>query len=71
MIYTTLEKVKIKIGLNEATGDYTAFVSQPLLLIEDAQSIRVIMKNLGTSGKIRFDALSLGLNDLVTPLALP
>jgi hypothetical protein len=71
VIYTTLEKIKIKIGLNAATGDYTAFVSQPLTLIADAQSIRVILKNLGASGKVRFDALSLGLNNQVEPIGLP
>ncbi|HEX2622705.1 MAG TPA: hypothetical protein VHL11_21250, partial [Phototrophicaceae bacterium] len=68
-IDTQLETGKITVKLNAATSDYTALTGElALTLAGDPAAIKVMLQNKGTSGKVRFDAFSLLLDNAVLPL---
>ncbi|HEX2619870.1 MAG TPA: S8 family serine peptidase, partial [Phototrophicaceae bacterium] len=60
---TSIETGKITVKLTSATGDWAALTGTlDLVLAGDASSIKVMLQNKSTAGKLRFDAMSLQAN---------
>jgi hypothetical protein len=61
VMYATMDvKGKISAKINTPTDGYQPLVSLPLTLSDTPDAIKIQISNRSTSGRIRFDALSLG-----------
>lgn len=69
---TTLDKGKITAKITAPAADYEALTGiLPLSLVDEPAAVKVQLQNKGTSGKVRFDALSLVKESGAALLPLP